>query len=132
SRRHAQRRSFLAHPLIGAMLIDSHCHPDRLDLSAYGGSLDALLAEARSAGLGALLAVGIDLESSREMIRLAARHPDVHASVGVHPLQEHPAALPDADLLLELGASAGVVAIGETGIDRHYDSDNLDWQRESF
>lgn len=114
------------------MLIDSHCHPDRLDLSAYDGSLDALLTEARSAGLGALLAVGIDLESSREMIRLAARHADVYASVGVHPLQERPAALPDEDLLLELGASTGVVAIGETGIDRHYDSDHLDWQRESF
>ena len=114
------------------MLIDSHCHPDRLDLSAYGGSLDALLAEARSVGLGALLAVGIDLDSSREMIRLAERHADVYASVGVHPLQECPAALPDENQLLELGASAGVVAIGETGIDRHYDSDNLDWQRESF
>lgn len=114
------------------MLIDSHCHPDRLDLSAYGGSLEALLDEARAAGLGALLAVGIDLESSREMIRLAVRHPDVHASVGVHPLQERHTALPDERQLLELGGHPRVVAIGETGIDCHYDRANLDWQRESF
>lgn len=114
------------------MLIDSHCHPDRLDLTAYHGSLDALLCEARTAGLGALLAVGIDMESSRHMVQLAQAHPDIYASVGVHPLQERPVALPDEALLLELGANAGVVAIGETGIDCHYDRANLDWQRESF
>lgn len=114
------------------MLIDSHCHPDRLDLSAYGGSLDALLDESRAAGLRALLAVGIDLDSSQEMIRLAVRHPDIHASVGVHPLQEGPLALPDERRLLELGSHPRVVAIGETGIDCHHDRANLDWQRESF
>lgn len=114
------------------MLIDSHCHPDRLDLSAYGGSLDALLSDARNAGLTALLAVGIDLDSSRAMIRLAQRHAGIFASVGVHPLQPGPIPLPDEDQLLELGAQPGVVAIGETGIDGHYDRDNLEWQRESF
>lgn len=113
-------------------MIDSHCHPDRLDLSAYGGSLDALLDEARAAGLGALLAVGIDLDSSRAMIRLAQQHADIFASVGVHPLQQGPVPLPDEDQLLELGAQPGVVAIGETGLDAHYDRDNFDWQYESF
>ncbi len=114
------------------MLIDSHCHLDRLDLSAFDGSLDALLAVARGAGVGAMLAVGIDLASSREMIRLATRHTDVFATVGVHPLQTESLPLPDETELLTLGASDVVVAIGETGIDGHYGGDNLDWQRESF
>ena len=114
------------------MLIDSHCHPDHLDLSAYDGSLDALLSEARDAGVVALLAVGIDLDSSLEMVRLAQRHADIFASVGVHPLQRAPVPLPEEDQLLALGALPGAVAIGETGLDGHYDSANLDWQRESF
>jgi len=114
------------------VLVDSHCHPDRLDLSAYGGSLDALLRDARDAGVAALLAVGIDLDSSREMIRLAQRHAGVFASVGIHPLQPGPTPLPDEDQLLELGAQSGVVAIGETGLDGHYDRANLAWQHESF
>lgn len=114
------------------MLIDSHCHPDRLDLSAYGGSLDALLQDARDTGLVALLAVGIDLDSSQEMIRLAQRHAGIFASVGVHPLQPDPIALPEEEQLLALGGQPGVVAIGETGLDSHYDRANIEWQRESF
>lgn len=114
------------------MLIDSHCHPDRLDLTAYDGSLDVLLDSARQAGLRALLAVGIDLDSSRAMVRLAQRHEDVFASVGVHPLQSTPVPLPDEDELLALGAEPGVVAIGETGLDGHYDRDGLAWQSDSF
>lgn len=114
------------------MLIDSHCHPDRLDLDAFGGSLDALLDTARRAGVCAVLGVGIDLESSREMIRLATRRTDVFATVGVHPLQTGPQPLPDESELCNLAANDVVVAIGETGIDGHHGDDNLDWQRESF
>lgn len=114
------------------MLIDSHCHPDRLDLGAFGGSLDNLLDAARRAGVRAILGVGIDLESSREMIRLATRRADVFATVGVHPLQTEPQPLPDETELCTLAANEVVVAIGETGIDGHHGDDNLDWQRESF
>lgn len=114
------------------MLIDSHCHPDHLDLSAYHGSLDALLHDARDAGVTALLAVGIDLDSSRAMARLAQRHQGIYASVGVHPIQRDPVPLPEEEQLLELGALPGVVAIGETGLDGHHDRANLEWQRESF
>lgn len=141
------------------MLIDSHCHLDRLDLSPFDNSLEQLLSDARSQGVGGFLAVGIDLESSRTLINLARAHDDVFVSVGVHPLQPDSsdssdssegsnqavlsettlpetalpeAALPNVDTLLELAQAPEVVAIGETGLDCYYGADTLDWQRQSF
>ena len=130
------------------MLIDSHCHLDRLDLSGFDHSLDNLLAEARSKGVGGFLAVGIDLASSQTLIDLAQGHPDIYVSVGVHPLQSDinsstdaevtaesgvlPAEPPTTEALLTLAQSPQVVAIGETGLDAHYSADTLDWQRQSF
>ena len=62
------------------MFIDSHCHLDRLDLSIYGGSLDRLLDAAREAGVHRFLSVGIDIESSRKILDLAAKYSDVDVS----------------------------------------------------
>ena len=123
------------------MLIDSHCHLDRLDLSSFDNSLEQLLNDARSQGIGGFLAVGIDLKSSRTLIDLARAHDDVFVSVGVHPLQPDSSkpdtalpdtALPEIDTLLALAQAPEVVAIGETGLDCHYGADTLDWQRQSF
>ena len=123
------------------MLIDSHCHLDRLDLTSFDNSLDCLLSDARNKGVGGFLAVGIDLESSRALIDIAQSHRDVYVSVGVHPLQPDSAetegrdrekALPDVEALLRLAESPQVVAIGETGLDCHYSADTLEWQRQSF
>lgn len=113
------------------MLIDSHCHLDRLAFSA-GDDLDTLLEAARGRGVGGFLTVGVDLASSRQMVDLAARYPDVYASVGVHPLQETPQPVPAVAELVALGEWEGVVAIGETGLDGHYSAESLDWQAESF
>ena len=114
------------------MLIDSHCHLDRLDLSRAGDSLDGLLDAARARGVGGFLSVGVDLESSRQLVALAARYPDVFVSVGAHPLQEKSLPVPSVDELLALGQLERVVAIGETGLDAHYSAATLDWQARSF
>ena len=114
------------------MLIDSHCHLDRLDLSRAGDSLDGLLDAARARGVGGFLSVGVDLESSRRLVALAARHPDVFVSVGAHPLQEKPLPVPSVGELVALGQLERVVAIGETGLDGHYSAATLDWQARSF
>lgn len=114
------------------MLIDSHCHLDRLDLARAGRDLDALLDGARARGVGGFLTVGVDLDSSRKLVALAARYPDVYVSVGAHPLQEEVLPLPTVEQLIELGGQERVVAIGETGLDNHYAAATADWQRASF
>lgn len=114
------------------MLIDSHCHLDRIDLLRAGKTLDELLDDARARGVGGFLTVGVDLQSSRHLIELASGYPDVYVSVGAHPLQESSIPVPDIDQLVELGRSEVVVAIGETGLDNHYSAETADWQRQSF
>lgn len=114
------------------MLIDSHCHLDRIDLARAGKTLDQLLDDARAKGVSGFLTVGVDLASSRQLVELARRYPDVYVSVGAHPLQENPMPVPSVEELVALAASESVVAIGETGLDNHYSAATADWQRQSF
>src|SRR5262249_55134768 len=106
--------------------VDSHCHPQM----ATGGA-EAAIARAREAGVAALVVVGTDLESSREAIALADQHPDVYATVGLHP---HDASRLDVewDELVELAKSPRVVAVGEAGFDFHYMHSPPDAQDAAF
>ena len=114
------------------MLVDSHCHLDRLDL--FGGSVDlpAVLDEARARGVSGFLAIGVDLSSSANLLELAAQYRDIFVSAGVHPLQEEPLPAPDVDALTGFGRRSNVIALGETGLDYYYSADTAQWQRESF
>jgi TatD DNase family protein len=113
------------------MLVDSHCHLDRVDLSPYGGSFDALVDRTRADGVGHMLCVCIDLEHYGGMRRLVDAHDGVSVSVGVHP-SEREGREPSVDELVELAADPRVVAIGETGLDYHYNQGDLEWQRQRF
>ena len=114
------------------MLVDSHCHLDRLDLFGDPVDLHAVLAEARQRGVSGFLAIGVDLESSRNLAALAEQQPDIYASAGVHPLQENPQPVPGIGELTALAARKRVIAIGETGLDYHYSAETAEWQKESF
>lgn len=116
---------------MNAVLVDSHCHPDRFR-PRDGAPLEQVLARARARGVVGFLAVGVDLESSRAMVNLAGREHGVFAAVGVHPLQEVLPPLPEPETLADLAQSPGVVAVGETGLDHHYGTDWAEWQRENF
>jgi TatD DNase family protein len=112
-------------------LIDSHCHVDGHEFDADRA---AVLARARAAGVVALLAVGTgpSLEAIERAVRLAEAEPDVWAAVGVHP---HDAARIADDWWPRLEALARhprVVAVGETGLDYHYDSSPREVAREAF
>ncbi len=113
------------------MLIDSHCHLDRLDLSPYDGNLDAALQAARERGVQRMLCIGIDRGNAQTVIDIANRNPDIYASVGIHPLD-----LADeveaTEALVALADSDKVVAIGETGLDYYYSEDNKNAQQASF
>ena len=114
------------------MLIDSHCHLDRLDLSAHGGSLDAALAAARARGVGHFLCIGISADNAAAVKALSERYADVDCTVGVHPLDLQPGVAPALDWLLAELNHPHVVAIGETGLDYHYEPEAAELQRQAF
>ncbi len=113
------------------MLIDSHCHLDRLDLAPFGGSLNTALEAAHAEGVSHFLCVSINLENFPQVLTLAHHYPNIYASVGVHP-SERAGREPTTDELILLAADSSVVAIGETGLDYHYNQGDLQWQQERF
>ncbi|MGB5696406.1 MAG: TatD family hydrolase [Polyangiales bacterium] len=114
------------------MLFDTHCH---LDDPRLVGELDAVLERAKEAGVRRMTTIGCanDVESVRSAIDIARRYPGrVSATVGVHP---HDAKhLDDAlcDAIRDAGTDPCVVAIGETGLDFHYDHSPHPAQQEAF
>jgi len=112
------------------MLFDTHCH---IDAERFPEGVDAVLARARAAGVGAFACIGVgSLELSRAALGLAERRPDVVATVGIHP---HDAAAADTTLeaeLAELAAHERIVAVGEVGLDFHYDHSPRETQRDVF
>ncbi len=114
------------------MLVDSHCHLDRLDLAAYGGSLDAALDAARARGVGHFLCIGVSADNAAAVKDLASRYADVHCSVGVHPLDLAPGEAPALDWLLGELDHPRVAAIGETGLDYHYEPEAAELQQQAF
>ncbi|MBK5929544.1 TatD family hydrolase [Halochromatium salexigens] len=113
------------------MFVDSHCHLDRVDLTPYQGDFDAMLMQAREEGVQHMLCVCIDLEHYEAMCQRVSDYPDISVSLGVHP-NEQGGQEPSVDELVRLGADPAVVAIGETGLDYHYNDGDLGWQRQRF
>ncbi|MFC6631738.1 TatD family hydrolase [Microbulbifer taiwanensis] len=113
------------------MLVDSHCHLDRLKLDQFEGDLDAVLDLARSRGVGKFLCVGISLDNVDRVVDLAGKYDDVVCSVGVHPLDVD-SGLADVDRLLEMARKPNVVALGETGLDYYYSTETREVQQQSF
>ena len=113
-------------------IVDSHCHIDRVDLDAFGGSIETMLAHAKELSVTEFLCVCIDLEHFDDVHNLALAHPSIYASVGVHPT-ETDGKDPGVSELIELSKSDRVIAIGETGLDYfHIKKDEADWQRDRF
>ncbi len=113
------------------MYIDSHCHLDRLDFAKLKTDLNGALTAARARGVGHFLCIGVDLETLPDVLAVAEAYDDVSASVGVHPL--HLDSLePEIEQLIQLAAHPKVVAIGETGLDYHYEQENPADQQRRF
>lgn len=113
------------------MLVDSHCHLDRVDLRPFGGELANVLAEAAGRGVGHLLCVGIALETWPAMVEQVEPYAQVSLSVGVHPGED--GREPTVTELVRLArATPRVVAIGETGLDYHYGAERAGLQQAWF
>jgi TatD DNase family protein len=113
------------------MLIDSHCHLDRLRLDKYEGELAGAVNAALQRGVGAMLCVGVSLDNREEVIGIAEQYPQVVASVGVHPLDIE-SGQASAQQLAEWAQHPKVVALGETGLDYYYSDETKASQQESF
>jgi TatD DNase family protein len=112
-----------------ASLIDSHAH---LDDEQFAADLPAVLQRARAAGVTAVLTVATTAASTRQCIALAAHHPELFAAAGIHPNNAAAAAATDWDEVCTLASNPRVIAIGETGLDRHWDSTPFATQEEYF
>jgi TatD DNase family protein len=112
------------------MLIDTHCH---LDSEYFPEGADETLARARKEGVTGFVCIGVgSLAQAQSALDLATRRADVWATVGVHP---HDAAAFDSAHeaeLLRLAQAPRVVAIGEIGLDFHYDHSPRERQEEVF
>jgi TatD DNase family protein len=104
--------------------IDTHCHVQRDDVDA------GALLRAAEAGVVGMVCVGTDEGTSAEAVAIAADHPgQVWATVGLHP---HEARTGLGEALWELAGEDAVVAIGECGLDYHYEHSPRQAQREVF
>lgn len=117
------------------MLIDSHCHLDRLDLKPYENDFARFVQVSRESGVSHMLCVAINLASYPVMRELVDPYTCISVSVGIHP-NEKTADIPDEeadeDQLVALAADARVVAVGETGLDYYRSEGDISWQQERF
>ena len=110
-------------------MIDTHCHltdPRLLE------QLPGVLARAAAMKVASFITIGTDLADDRRAIELCKTHEIVRCACGVHPLHVNDVALSDLPQLREIHQNPSVVAVGETGLDYHYDKSNKSRQFEFF
>jgi TatD DNase family protein len=108
---------------------DTHAHLDQPDFDADRAEV---VARARTAGVREMTAIGTTAATSAVCVRLAAEFDGVYAAVGMQPNYIAEAAAGDWDRIVALAGEPGVVAIGETGLDRHWDFTPFDVQQDYF
>jgi TatD DNase family protein len=111
------------------MLIDSHCH---LDFPDFAEELDEVVGRATVLGVARLVTISTRVKRHKELIDIVERFPNVYCSVGTHP--HHAQEEPDIGTkeLVAHTRHPKVVAIGEAGLDYHYDNSPRDLQETSF
>jgi TatD DNase family protein len=111
------------------MFFDTHAHLDQEDFDADRAKV---IERARQAGVEFIVAVGVTAGASSACVDLTSRFEGVFASVGIQPNYTAQAAADDWQQIVDLAARPRVVAIGETGLDRHWDYSPLATQQDYF
>ena len=111
------------------MLVDSHCH---LDFPDFAAELDAVVARARAAGVGRMVTISTRVKRHAQVLAVAERFADVFCSVGTQPHHADEEPDIDADALTAIARHPKVVAIGEAGLDYHYDNSPRDAQEQGL
>jgi len=112
------------------VLIDSHCHLDKLNYSDLHTSVADVLEKAKQRGVEQFLTVGVTLDAFPNMMEMIKDHPEVHASCGIHPLDVDSEF--DLAIFRQYAANERVIAIGETGLDYFYQPESAPRQRDLF
>jgi len=110
------------------MFVDSHCH---IDFDDFSGRIPEILENMARNGVTHALCASVNMADFSKVLSLAERHPQIFASVGVHPDHDASAILSVRELV-EHAQHPKVVAIGETGLDYYRQDGDLEWQRTRF
>lgn len=116
------------------MLIDSHCHLDRLDLSKYNNNLELAILEAQKFDIGYILCPSVVLDEHQKLLQIKAINPEkIAIAVGLHPSENVDYVITEQELY-DLANTPEVMAIGETGLDYYYvtDENSRAIQRQRF
>jgi TatD DNase family protein len=111
------------------MLVDSHCH---LDFPDFAPELDAVVARANGAGVGHMVTICTRVRRHAQVLAVAERFPTVTCSVGTHPHHAHEELDITVEDLIARTNHPKVVALGEAGLDYHYDNSPRDAQEQGF
>jgi len=111
------------------MLVDSHCH---LDFPDFAAELDAVVERARTAGIGRIVTICTRVRNHAQVLAVAEKFSDVFCSIGTHPHNAHEELDIDANALIAIARHPKVVAIGEAGLDYHYDKSPRDAQAQGL
>jgi TatD DNase family protein len=111
------------------MLVDSHCH---LDFPDFAEELDQVVGRARAAGVTTLVTIGTRIRRFPQVRAIAERFENIYCSVGTHPHNAHEELDITTDEIVGLSEHPKVVAIGEVGLDYHYDNSPREAQAASF
>jgi TatD DNase family protein len=111
------------------MLIDSHCH---LDFPDFSGELDAIIGRARAVGVGRIVTISTRIKCHADLLAIAERYDNVFCSIGTHPHNAHEELDVTIDEIVHMTEHRKVVAIGEAGLDYHYDYSPRDAQERGF
>jgi TatD DNase family protein len=111
------------------MLVDSHCH---LDFPDFETELDAVVARAETAGVGRMVTISTRVRQHDRVLAIAERFSNVFCSIGTHPHNAHEELDVTAADLVARAAHPKVVAIGEAGLDYHYDRSPRDAQEQGL
>ena len=111
------------------MLVDSHCH---LDFDVLADDIDGVLARARENGVIHAVTISTRIRRFETLLAIAERHENVFCSIGTHPHNAHEELDISIDDIVSLSQHSKCVAIGEAGLDYHYDSSPRDAQARGF
>jgi TatD DNase family protein len=111
------------------MLVDSHCH---LDFPDFAQNRAEVVARAREAGVGRIVTISTRVKKHTEVLAIAEEFQDIFCSVGTHPHHADEELDIDAGTLVSLSRHPKIVAIGEAGLDYHYETGSRDNQARSF
>lgn len=110
-------------------LIDTHCH---LEMDEFDSDREEVIKRAKDAGIGAIITIGSDMDSNIKGIELSKKYGYIHVSIGIHPHDAKDFSDEVYKKLKTWTTREKIVAIGETGLDYHYDNSPREIQKDVF